>query len=329
MPDPMRNLVLVHDPGYQSLDDIERLKAGVLRSGSGIDVHIAHNTLDNSRLNRRIVARPTLVVSFTQLKRYRPSRGTVCQGRWISKFDQIEALQAIGVSAPRTALIGPGFEADPSEWGDVVLVKPALPGSTFGKFIHLVRTERLRYRAPDTYPANHPARHAPMLAQEFVRTGAIPSMYRVTTLLGEPLYCRQAYRKEGEVRTDVADEELEGMPVSIAAGPPIHTVAADDADVLETAVRAAQAFPDVPLQGMDLVRDEQSGRLFVLELNPGGNTWHLSSTLGRGIMFNIGKGLGFSDEEAAKKGRAEVIGQFGAFERAAESLVKATRARAS
>ena len=50
-----------------------------------------------------------------------------------------------------------------------------------------------------------------------------------------------------------------------------------DADVMPVAKAAARAIPEVPLKGCDILRDERTGRVYVLELNPGGNTWHFSS----------------------------------------------------
>jgi hypothetical protein len=50
-----------------------------------------------------------------------------------------------------------------------------------------------------------------------------------------------------------------------------------DADVIAMATAAAGAFPDIPLLGVDVLREAATGRVYVLEVNPGGNTWHFSS----------------------------------------------------
>ena len=319
-----RNLVLVHDPGYQALGDLQEIQAEIRAIHSEIDVHIAFNTLENNRLNRRLTAAPTLVVSFTQLKRYQPSRGCIYQGKWIAKTRQMSALAEHGIPVPKTRLLTPGFVADPEEWGDIVLVKPALPVSTFGNGVNLVRTAQLCYVEREDYPEDHPGRQGPMLVQAFIDTGPLPSQYRVLTLLGAPLYCRKLLRDEGEVRTDVGDAELAAMAVATAAGPPIHSERSDEADVLELASEASAALGDVPLQGMDIVREYKTGRLFVLELNPGGNTWHFSSVLGEPIKRAIGERLGATGKEADARGRAELVTQFEAFRRAAAVLAERT-----
>ena len=38
----------------------------------------------------------------------------------------------------------------------------------------------------------------------------------------------------------------------------------------------ATCFPSIPLLGIDILRDTK-GRLFVIEINAGRNTWHYSS----------------------------------------------------
>jgi hypothetical protein len=85
-----------------------------------------------------------------------------------------------------------------------------------------------------------------------------------------------------------------------------------------------QAVPDIPILGVDIVPEEKSKKLYVLECNPGGNTWHFSagSTAAIRRQFVGGK------QESAK--RAEtwcqlMIGQFDAFDRTAEVLVQKVR----
>jgi hypothetical protein len=54
------------------------------------------------------------------------------------------------------------------------------------------------------------------------------------------------------------------------------------------AVRAAAGFPDIPFLGVDVVREHETGRLFVLETNPNGYTWLFSSEAGRQIQQQFG-----------------------------------------
>ncbi len=55
-----------------------------------------------------------------------------------------------------------------------------------------MRAVRVRFRAPEDYPAGHPGRRGPMMVQQFINTGERISLYRVLTLFGEPL-CANRY----------------------------------------------------------------------------------------------------------------------------------------
>jgi hypothetical protein len=64
---------------------------------------------------------------------------------------------------------------------------------------------------------------------------------------------------------------------------------------------------------MDIIRDVHTGKLYVLEVNPGGATWHLSSNHGKRLQ----KKNGYSYYE-----------QFDAISVVADQLIQATRREA-
>jgi D-alanine-D-alanine ligase-like ATP-grasp enzyme len=81
-----------------------------------------------------------------------------------------------------------------------------------------------------------------------------------------------------------------------------------DPDVIALAAKAHAAFPDVPVQGVDIVREAGTGKLFVIEINAGWNTWHFSSPFGKKLQAEFG---------------LDYHGQFGGFSVAADALVEA------
>ena len=97
----------------------------------------------------------------------------------------------------------------------------------------------------------------------------------------------------------------------------------DDADVLDLARRAYAAMPYIPLQGVDIVRHAASGRLFVLEINAGGNTWHFSS-----LYMEQRRKSRPREEQSPQITREERIAQFGAWDVAARVLIKKTQEEA-
>ena len=73
----------------------------------------------------------------------------------------------------------------------------------------------------------------------------------------------------------------------------------------------------MPLKGCDIIRDAATGALFVLELNPGGNTWRFSS------HYLARERAGRPREHEALRVR-----QFDAFRMAARVLVRQTELEA-
>ncbi len=275
--DIARHLVLAYYPGWVSLADLNEIRRHVTDIDATIETFIVPSTARNSVTRRRAAARPTLVVSNGWMPDFRPARGKVYQGYPIPKAEELRRLAAAGVPIPRTAILTPDLSLDEGEWGKFVLVKPAdIATSSHGRGFHLMRTRRVRFVHPARYPAGHPGRLGPMIVQQFIDTGDYVRSYRVTTFFGEPI---SALGYAGEAkRVDLAapDAEIESANVSIQGGSRTGEFI-DDPDILNLARRAHEALPEIPLKGCDILREVATGRLYVIELNCGGNTWHFSS----------------------------------------------------
>jgi hypothetical protein len=322
-----KNLILVHDPRYQSAEDMEAIRDGVGQINPLINASLAFNSLDNNRLKRRLSDIPTLVVSFTRLKTFRPARGRVFQGRIIPKLEQISVLETAGVPAPKIALVTPDLDLGDPAWGEFVVRKPISPGFTsHGEGVELIRTRSYRYETPSDYPEGHPGRVSQMVVQRYIHTGRKPTSYRVLTLFGEPLYCIYSTYQETDIRLDLPDAELRQVVIATNASDRQRELASP-ADVLDLARRIHAAVPDVPLKGIDIIREEATGQLYCLEFNPGGNTWHFSSATS-GARRDIGAFLGFPSETADAKGREALLAQFGGLKTAARVLAEATETAA-
>lgn len=276
-----RNLVLVNQPGWQDVADLRAIAAKVRWLDPTIATFTVLSDMRNSVSIRAASRLPTLVVSFGPLGRFRPLRGRVYQGGIIPKFEQLRRLAKAGVQVPRSTYLSPGSRFDPADWGEFVVLKPTdIGSSSHGSGIQLMRTERVRYRPPEDYPQGHPGRLGPMLVQQFINTGPRVSGFRVLSLFGEPLYCQLAENLTERTSLDSMDDAIETAIIATQAGAMEQRTLSYvyDADVIAMARAAYLAIPEVPLQGCDLIRDYASGRVFVLEVNPGGNTWHYSSS---------------------------------------------------
>jgi hypothetical protein len=229
----------------------------------------------------RIARRPTFVFAPNPLNRARVWRGTVCQGRRLSKAEELAALDAAGVSVPRWFLLDcdRDFGDEARALGKYVVLKPNV--ACRGALVRIARAGRVRWKPEyDAYGGR--------IAQEFVYTGRWPVSYRVTTLFGEVLFCARI--EANRERTPLEGRwEWHGDGKSVvASGRDGSWTLSDDEEIMEHARTAARAFPDVGLLGVDLVRDTETGRCGVLEVNAGGHTWHFTSPVGREIQRENG-----------------------------------------
>ena len=87
----------------------------------------------------------------------------------------------------------------------------------------------------------------------------------------------------------------------------------NDTDIIALGERTHEAFPECAILGPDIVRDTQSGQLYVLEVNPYGAVWHLSSSFAKALD---------PDHLRAR------YTQFNALDLAADLLIKKTRSDA-
>jgi len=158
-----------------------------------------------------------------------------------------------------------------------------------------------------------------MYAQRFVDTGPFVNYHRVLTIFGEPLIAFKTTALVARPALDSPDEVLATIGVKPARKTgPIKRELVWDADILEMGRRTYAALPEIPLQAVDMVKEASSGRLFVLEANPGGNTWIFSKTSGTGGSAMYRQALGVE----------RLTDQFDAFATVARTLVERTRAEA-
>ena len=311
----MYHLILVHQSGKQAYSDYEAIVARISQQAPDIRVFIVDTKESNWDLRMLAGGAPTLIVSPMPIKKFLPERGRVLQGFDFPKSEQYERLTAKAVPVPDWLLIEPGVSLDPKDWGNYVVIKPDL--SRKGAEVKIKRTGRVRYKPPEAYGGEHPAHHAPLLAQRFMYTGRWPSNYRVVTLFGRalmswhceaehsfrPLETRYAFRggADGGGITIVSNKM--GSRYSLSA----------ERDVITLAERAHAAFAEQPLLGTDIVRDVETGDLCVLETNPRGDAWLMSSDTGNSIQID---------------NQIDFANQFDALGLAANVLIDKTRALA-
>jgi hypothetical protein len=307
---PTRNLLIVQTVPEQDPSDWIAVKRIIERKAPDIEVRIANNGERNSATARWQVRRPSLVFSPVRLLEFSPRGGAVYCGHVLGKDVQIRRMSAIGVPTPRTVVLSSLRSFDPDEWGEYVIVKPNNSNSGVG--VTLVRTIDLAARCDELNAANPDQ----LIVEPYIdhSKDGYPTTYRVLSLFGRALYCLEI--RWGNQRPPLAD----------IAGDPLGIIASNSSavggrtfslcyapEIISLGEEAHKAFPECPVIGVDIIRDSQSGRLYVLEVNPHGAIWHLSSTISRKLDPALVRGL---------------YTQFNALDLTADLLIQKTRAEA-
>jgi hypothetical protein len=307
---PVRNLVLVHTPERQALEDWLEIQRKIRARAPEIDVRIASNVGRDVATPRWQSARPSLVFSADRLLRYRPAGGTVYAGRYADKAEQVARLAQAGVPVPPTVELARGLSLDEATWGPYVVLKP-IHGSR-GRGIRLLRTVEVADRYAEL-SANGTHR---MIVQRYVEPpDERPAEYRVLTMLGRALCCSLGTWLNVRAPLARIAADPAGLIASNAETESRTRRVVNEADVIAIGERAHKAYPGVGVLGVDLVRENSTGAVYALECNPVGSTWHFSSALSKAKF----------PAEFVK----DLYAQFGALDLAAELLVERTRAEAS
>jgi hypothetical protein len=311
----LRNLILITQPGRQDPRDFEEIAARVRKLDRYIKVFVftPENTSDD--IKREDWRNPTLTVTLGNMGNFRPRRGRFFYNRQISKERQVELFTSDGIRTPKTIAYSAGMVLDRDEWGPHVVVKTNdISQTSKGESAYLIRIENLNY--PSSLPVNLREKifSGPVLLQEFVPTGPHATSYRVGTFLGRIIHMMK--KSTTAKMPDLSGMFVEGASIDSnydsASG--ARELMTDD-EIMALALKIANIFPGLPLLGIDIIKHVETGELFALEINGGGNTWQFSShqaAHGRLIIS-----------------REERVKQFDAWNTCARALVEKTRSHAS
>lgn len=308
--EPTRNLLIIQSIPLQDPADWIAVKQRVERDAPDIEVRIANNGQPNSVTARWQVRRPSLVFSPIHLINFVPRGGAIFCGHILGKDDQLRRLSSIDILTPRTVtLSSAGGSLDPHEWGEFVVVKPN--NSNSGKGVKLVRFTDLSARYDElTALANDQ-----ILVQPYIDHAeqGYPTIYRVLTMFGRALYCvLNRWNKRRLPLAQIAADPFGVIATNDNSMGQVRSLC-NDPEIVALGERAHEAFPECPVLGVDIIRDIRTGQLHILEVNPHGNVWHLSSPFAKKV-----------DPEYVRARYA----QFNALDRAAGLLIQKTRSDA-
>jgi hypothetical protein len=282
-----RHLILVHQEVAQDVADFHAIAQRVRAMAIDIDVFVVENDRPMATTRRKAAEAPSLVFSPGPLGRFRPLRGTIYAGRPMPKLTEMTRLRDGGIPVPDFAEVRPGQLPLREVLGDVVIVKPGHALASLGRDMYLSRVEDVTGEHPAYWPPGAPGRRQPMIAQRFIDTGVFPAHYRCVTLFGAILFARLCTSRTPRAPLDSPRADLARSVFMPGIEDRTYEISREP-DVLALATRTYHALPDIPLQGVDIIREASTGRLFVLEINPGGNTWLFSSAFSAGAKRDLG-----------------------------------------
>jgi hypothetical protein len=324
-----RNLIIVHrGPEYKRDFDEIALKVNALDK----DIRVYHTPFNvGFRLPHAAWQHPTLTVSLISKFLLPIRRGPILRNGPIEKLAQQDVFKKQGIATPPALQFHFGMTLDPILFGDFVILKPMdLEQTSRGDGVQLIRRRRLQERKIWDFSADHPIRRAKKgyIVQKFIDTGEHPSFYRVQTFLGRAIYAWHSTLIQPRCPLTASDHEIETTVIASQGGEKTRQLIYDK-DIISIAEQVHASFPSIPTLAVDCVKESTTGKVFVLECNPGGNTWHFSSKIGEKLRLGFGNEKVNGPIRANAIARQMFIDQFGAFDIVAEKLVRMTQLMAN
>jgi hypothetical protein len=180
-----------------------------------------------------------------------------------------------------------GMSLDKKNYGDWVVIKPQNLQSS-GLDINMIPTEALPKLKLSDFPEKHLIHQDGYFVQKFVRTGECPIFYRVMMFMGSVMLSYRCVQNAGypNVDTDLKTLLQTSVAGNLRGNRRIDLV--KDEAVNALAVKVAESLPQMPLLGVDIMPDAETGELIVIETNSGGNTWAFSNQPSLNLRSVIG-----------------------------------------
>jgi hypothetical protein len=306
------NLIILHKPKAQGIGDFLTVQNIMVGRAPDIEVHIVSPLSPRDPdFWRKAAMRPSLIFSPSEIPIDPRVRGTRLVSRGLGKLEETERIRKAGLPFPETQPITRETKLDEAQWGPFTVVKPN--NGLRGRGIRLARTRDIRWTDTSALPNTDPRHGQQLVAQRYVDTGPFAVSYRVMTVLGRAIYCMTS--RATEKRPPLAVSSGEAIDLAVAANGMARRLSlVNDSEVMELATSLHKKEPDIPVMGVDVIREHGTGRLFLLEFNSRGSTWHLSSDHGQGHQRDF---------------RLDYYGQFNALDSITNALIEVTRKRAT
>lgn len=272
------NLVIIHVPGRQDLSDFLTIRN--MMAGRAPDICVSVISLGSdypADFWKRSSERPTLIFSPMPVKLGNEITGARLVAIPRSKMEEVRMLMKAGISVPESTILNPDTLLKSTDWGPFTVTKPNF--GLRGQGVRLNRTRDVRWSDPLSWPMIDLRHGKEILAQKYIHTGSYLQSHRVMTVLGKPIYAITTTGIDPLVELD--PNCTDPLDIVIAANNvPRGFKHCVEEDVVALAEKTHTSLGDLPSLGIDIVRDAETRKLYVLELNSSGWNWHLSSDVG-------------------------------------------------
>jgi hypothetical protein len=300
-------LIVVHR--NESADDFQQIARRIRKLDSTICVTMVSDFLTSKMVPDQCLNLPMLVVYLCNPPKTEFKVATKLAVKEMSKIEEYEHFKQHNIPCLPIERFIWGMELDPEVYGDWVILKPEHIQST-GKDVNMVPIKEIPNLKLSDFPENHLIHKDSFYIQKFIKTGKSPTYYRVLFFLGEILL---SYKVEQNAKYPSANEGLNSLlkksvATNLQGNREINLVI--DSKVNDFAKNVAIHFPNLPILGIDIIPEEQTGDLIVLEINAGGNTWAFSAAPSQNLRSLVGL--------------KNMVLQYNSWDRSAEALVRKT-----
>jgi hypothetical protein len=262
----MRNVLLVAHEVDDEHEIVREVASQLTRLG--VRARTVHDVPPALKHRLWTLGLPTSVFSLREPRRFRPTWASIWEPRTFGKAHECRVLEAAGIAVPRWTTTKEGEDLDLSGFSSLVVTKPDV--GLRGAMVRMMRRNRVRHRTHRIAYSQEDS--GTLIVQEYIHTGPWPTSFRVGTIFGEPLYTLriEADRSRDPIPLDYRSQADAFTGKTIVASSKGCRMSPDvPQDILELGCKVHRAFPDMPLLATDILRDHETGQLYVIEVNTG------------------------------------------------------------
>ncbi|QDD11713.1 hypothetical protein [Candidatus Methylopumilus rimovensis] len=294
----------------ESIDDFHQIARRAHRLDPSIAVIPIAEHLHSSLIPQSLLNLPMLVIFLVNPPQKEFALAGKMAVKRMTKLEEYEHFKKHNIPCLPIEAFTWGMTLDKSIYGDWVVLKPQNIQST-GKDVNMVPTDLIPSLTLEDFPADHLIRRDQYYVQKFVKTGEKPSHYRVLVFCGEVLY------SSGSTHFSIYPSFQSNLDLLLSTSITANFNGKREIyftksnQLIDLALKTAKSFDNLPIFGIDIISDGLTNKLYVLEVNSGGNVWHFSSEIGKGLRRDLG-------------GRKIMVSQYGAWDKAAKALIDIT-----